>query len=81
MKMTVTVKFFSAVREIVGLKGDTLELPAGATLGSVWQRYKSQYPRLEKLNLAYAVNHQYSQLDRVLQDGDEVALIPPVSGG
>jgi molybdopterin converting factor subunit 1 len=79
--MIITVKFFSSVREIVGTKGETMELPAGATVGSVWQQKKTRYPRLEKLNLAYAVNHQYSQLDRVLLDGDELALIPPVSGG
>jgi len=79
--MRVTVKFFASVREVVGSRSQEVDLPDGATLADLWQTYVEKYPRLGNLALAYAVNHEYSGLQRVLKDGDEVAFIPPVSGG
>jgi molybdopterin converting factor subunit 1 len=79
--MKVTVKFFASVREIVGAKTEQIEVADGATLDSVWQGYIERFPKLAPMGLAYAVNHEYSDMGRVLKDGDEVAFIPPVSGG
>lgn len=79
--MKVTVKFFAAVREIVGARLETIEVDEGTTVADVWQRYVTKYPRLATMNLGYAVNRTYSPPERVLVDGDEIALIPPVSGG
>ncbi|HYF77566.1 MAG TPA: MoaD family protein, partial [Symbiobacteriaceae bacterium] len=78
----VTVKLFAATADAVGrrqLEGDF----AGITIAQMLARLQEEYPRLAKIagSLAVAVNREYAQQDRVLQEGDEVALIPPVSGG
>jgi molybdopterin converting factor subunit 1 len=79
--MRITVKFFASVREVIGTRAQQIEVAEGGTVGALWQSYVEKYPRLANLGLAYAVNHEYSGLERVLNDGDEVAFIPPVSGG
>jgi len=72
------VRLFAGLRERAGTAGRELELPAGSRLGDVW-------PELglgdEPEGLLYAVNEDYAAGDRLLAEGDEVALIPPVSGG
>lgn len=79
--MKITVKFFASVREVVGVRVETIEAPAESTVSSVWESYVARFPKLARLGLAYAVNHEYSGPQRTLQEGDEVAFIPPVSGG
>ena len=73
--MAVTVRLFAGLREQVGWSRRELE---AATVADVW-------PALglgdEPAGLLYAVNREYADRERELQDGDEVALIPPVSGG
>lgn len=78
----ITVRFFAAAADAVGrrqLEGDW----AGLTPPQLLANLQEQYPPLARLvpSLAVAVNREYAEADRVLQDGDEVALIPPVSGG
>jgi molybdopterin synthase catalytic subunit len=74
----VTVRLFAGLRERAGTGERELELADGARAADVW-------PRLElgdePAGLLYAVNKDYADADRQLADGDEVALIPPVSGG
>jgi MoaE-MoaD fusion protein len=74
--MRVTVRLFAGLRELAGRP--SLELEDVATVADVW-------PRLELGDepggLLYAVNREYVSVDHTLADGDEVALIPPVSGG
>ncbi len=76
--MRVVVKLFAALRERAGTGEQVLELGAGSRLADVW-------PALglgeEPEGLLYALNRDYAQPDETLRDGDEVALIPPVSGG
>ena len=76
--MKVAVKLFAGLRERAGSGGRELELPDGARVADVW-------PALglgdEPAGLLYAVNKEYADRDVALGDGDEVALIPPVSGG
>jgi MoaE-MoaD fusion protein len=76
--MHVTVRLFAGLRERAGTGERQLELPSGARVAEVW-------PSLglgeEPAGLAYAVNRAYVERERELADGDEVALIPPVSGG
>ena len=76
--MLVTVRLFAALRERAGAGKRELELPPGATAGDV-------FPALdigaEPPGLSYAVNQEYAERSAPLQDGDEVALITPVSGG
>jgi MoaE-MoaD fusion protein len=76
--VNVTIKLFAALRERAGTGARELELAEGARVGDVW-------PALaigeEPAGLLYAVNRRYAEADRRLAEGDEVALIPPVSGG
>ncbi len=78
----ITVKLFAAAAEAAGrrqLQGDW----AGLTAGQLVAHLAEQYPGLAKLvpSLAVAVNRDYADSDHLLSDGDELALIPPVSGG
>lgn len=76
--MRVTVRLFAGLREHAGFAERELELPNEATVDAVW-------PALglggEPAGLLYALNKEYTERNRPLADGDEVALIPPVSGG
>lgn len=76
--MTVTVRYFASLREAIGRAGDELELAGAATVGDLWQRVKptSAVPRV----LA-AINQQHADFSAPVQDGDEVAFFPPVTGG
>jgi len=74
----VVVKLFAGLRERAGWPERTVELPDGALLGDLWEALELGQ---EPAGLLYAVNREYAELGRVLSDGDEVALIPPVSGG
>lgn len=81
--MTIRVRVFASVREILGRPEITLEVPEGATAGSILDRLSADYPRLQRLApvLRLAVNREYAESGRVLAAGDEIALLPPVSGG
>jgi MoaE-MoaD fusion protein len=74
----VAVKLFAGLRERAGTGGRQVELPDGATVADVWQALGLGE---EPTGLLYARNRAYVQADEALVDGDEVALIPPVSGG
>jgi MoaE-MoaD fusion protein len=74
----VVVKLFAGLRERAGTGERNVELADGASAGEVWSVLGlGEEPR----GLLYAVNKEYAERDRPLADGDEVALIPPVSGG
>ena len=81
--MTVRLRFFASLRE--RLKTDAAErtLPAGTTVAGLWSSLCRERPDLECLSssISFAVNREYVERAHVLNDGDEVALIPPVSGG
>ncbi len=79
----VHIRFFAGHRDIVGQPEMTLVLEPGTTVGMLWERLSSEHPRLRGYTgrLLYAVNQQFSDLATELRDGDEVAYIPPVSGG
>ena len=81
--MKIRVKCFAAAREIVGTGELVVELPEGSTLTQLFEQIRHQFPRLEGLtgSLLLSVNREYAPSDKKLAAGDEVALIPPVSGG
>jgi molybdopterin converting factor subunit 1 len=83
MSMRVKVKLFAAHRQLLGRRELELEVAEGATVGQVWKELQAQQPRLADLSntLVAAVNHEYAPLNRRVAEGDEVAFIPPVSGG
>jgi len=81
--MEVRVLFFGMLKDLVGRSDDTLQVPEGATLGDVLSHYEARVPRLKSLlpSLALSVNQEYAGPDAKLRNNDEVAILPPVSGG
>jgi molybdopterin converting factor subunit 1 len=81
--ITIHVRLFAAHRDIVGRPEVTVQTDPGATVGAVWEHLVAEYPPLGRYTgrLLYAVNQQFAEPGAVLRDGDEVAIIPPVSGG
>lgn len=81
--MQVQVKLFAAAREIVGQGEVSLELREGSTVGDLMEYFYSQYPELKAIagSLLLAVNREFAEGTVKLQEGDEVGVIPPVSGG
>ena len=76
--MRVAVRLFAGLRELAGTRATVIELPEGAIAGDVWPALELG---VEPPGLLLAVNKSYAARDTALADGDEVALIPPVSGG
>jgi molybdopterin converting factor small subunit len=81
--MRVQVLFFGLLKDLAGRHSEWLELPEGATLADLLQHYELEMPNLQGLmpSIALSVNQQYAGPGTVLGQNDEVALLPPVSGG
>ncbi|MBI2834872.1 MAG: MoaD/ThiS family protein [Acidobacteria bacterium] len=81
--MRVTVRLFARLRDIAGAGEVHRELPPGATIRTLWDGLVTDHPALGPFgaSLSSAVNAEYARMDRSLSDGDEVAFLPPVSGG
>lgn len=81
--MRVRVLLFGVLKDIFGRGEDALELSSGATTADLLDHYRRLAPAQRNLfqSLALAVNQQYASHSQVLNDGDEVAILPPVSGG
>ncbi len=79
----IHVLFFGVLRDITGQREDHLELPEGGRLGSVFEHYAGCFPRLQGMaaSVVLALNQEFSTPSAPLADGDEVAFLPPVSGG
>ena len=79
----VRVRCFAAIREIVGVSELFVELPEGSTLMQLIHLLHGQFPQLQALtgSVLFSVNREYASPDTRLAGGDEVAFIPPVSGG
>ncbi len=81
--MRVRVLLFGGLKEIVARSAETFELPDSATVSEFLGRFMDNAPEVRKFagSLAVAVNREYAAPAHILCDGDEVALLPPVSGG
>lgn len=81
--MRVRVLFFGMLKDLVGKASDSVDLPEGASVAGLLTQYTSKFSSLKKSlpAIAIAVNQQYAGPETELKDGDEVALLPPVSGG
>ena len=81
--MHIKLRFFASLRERLGRSEDSCEVPEGATVRTVWEALKREHPALVEVerSLAFAVAQEYVDGDHPLRDNDELALIPPVSGG
>ena len=81
--MQIIVKCFAGCREAVGASSVMLEVPSGTTVGEAFTGMTETYPALANYDssVMLAVNREYAGRQAVLKDGDELACIPPVSGG
>lgn len=81
--MPVTVRLFARLREIAGTDELSRSVAAPATVADVWQAMTGEWPALAPYaaSLSCAVNAQYARMTTAVQDGDEIAFLPPVSGG
>jgi molybdopterin converting factor subunit 1 len=79
----VNVKFFAVARDIAGVDERVLTLPPGSTSSAVLASLVEIYPRFREWrdHLRIAVNCEYAPHETILHDRDEIAVIPPVSGG
>lgn len=81
--MEVEIVFFARIREIVGTDSASLRLPRGCDVDRCFRALVQEHPGLQSLRgrIAAAVNEEYAAWDRVLEEGDVITFIPPVSGG
>jgi molybdopterin converting factor subunit 1 len=81
--MIIKVKFFASYREAVGTEEIDIDLDSDADVSQLLESVKAKHPAIGKLiePLIVSVNKEYAEFDKVLHEGDEVALLPPVSGG
>jgi molybdopterin converting factor subunit 1 len=79
----VTVRLFARLRDLAGSGEMIRDVDAPATVGSVWQALVTENPALRdyERTMSVAVNADYSKMSAPVNDGDEVAFLPPVSGG
>ena len=81
--MRVKVLFFGMLKDIVGRPEEQVEMAPGARLSTVFDHYAGQFPRLRDMagSIVIARNQEFSNLSAAVTEGDEVAFLPPVSGG
>jgi MoaE-MoaD fusion protein len=79
----VKVLFFGMLKDIVGLGEDHIEVSDGARVESIFQRYAHDFPRLNELqsSIVLACNQEFCDRSSAVREGDEIAFLPPVSGG
>jgi molybdopterin synthase catalytic subunit len=81
--MEVRVLFFGMLKDLAGRASDCITVREGARVGDVLAHYEERIPQLGKLlpSIAMSVNHEYAGRETALHGGDEIGLLPPVSGG
>jgi molybdopterin converting factor subunit 1 len=81
--MRIAVKLFAVIREAAGVSDVSLDLPDGATVAAAAVMLGERFPAIGDLirKTSFAVNCEYAPAERPLADGDELAVIPAVSGG
>jgi len=81
--MKVKVKFFAVFHEMFSRREENMELPEGSTVMDILKRIESEKPEFADYYdiMQIAVNWEYATKNALLKNGDEVALIPPVTGG
>lgn len=81
--MKIKVKFFASYREAVGKSEVEVDIKEKTDISTLLEVLKSEHPELGKLiePVIISINREYASYDTTLKDGDEVAILPPVSGG
>ena len=82
MNSTISVLLFGIARDLTGQSTVTVSVDKEANVGDVLDQLRHHYPALTGIrSLLVAVNGEYAEADQQLTDSDEIAIIPPVSGG
>jgi molybdopterin converting factor subunit 1 len=81
--MRVTVRLFARLRDIAGASELRRDVSPDATIGTIWRQLVGEFPDFAgyERSISTAVNADYARMDHLVHDGDEVAFLPPVSGG
>jgi len=81
--IAVKVRFFARLREQAGVENETLQVPVGATLADVYDTARTSHSALDpdRGSVRAALNQEFVDWATKVSDGDEIAFIPPVSGG
>ena len=81
--MRVTVRLFARLRDLAGTGELVRDVQAPATVQTIWKTLVAEFPGLAEYerSMSVAVNADYSRMSASVSDGDEVAFLPPVSGG
>jgi molybdopterin converting factor subunit 1 len=81
--MTIRLRFFASLRERLKMSEATREVAAGSSAADIWSALCVEHPELQPMHgsVTFAVNREYVDRLHELHDDDELALIPPVSGG
>lgn len=81
--MKIRVRYFALYRDLAGKPDETVSMEEGSTLGSLLEQVKGSHPLFNKQQGQFllAVNEEYAEPEKVLREGDEVAIFPNVSGG
>jgi molybdopterin converting factor subunit 1 len=81
--MRVTVRLFARLRDLAGRRDLRCDVPEGATVRDVWRAVVASHPALEPFarTISCAVNEDFARMTSAVRDGDDVAFLPPVSGG
>ena len=79
----MTVRLFARLRDIAGASELARDLVPGATIADVWRQLAGEFPELAayERSISSAINADYARMHDAVHDGDEVAFLPPVSGG
>ena len=81
--MRVNIRVFARLRDIIGVAELDRDVPTGTTAKKIWDDLVEEFPDISTYtgSISTAVNAEYAKMETVLNDGDEVAFLPPVSGG
>jgi len=81
--MRVTIRLFARLRDLVGAGELACDVPAGARVSDVWRSLAERHPGVapHASSVSAAINADFARMDAPVADGDEVAFLPPVSGG
>lgn len=81
--MRVRVLFFGVLKDLTGRSEEVLEVPSGSTMATIFRSYTERFETLElrRPSILFARNREFVKADAVLSDNDEIAFLPPVSGG
>ena len=81
--MRITIRLFASLRELTGESSAQVDIPEGSRAADAWEACVQRWPALatRRQSTVLAINQEFAKPDVVVHDGDEVALLPPVSGG